>query len=894
MLNPPFRWMVPALALLAPGVEATAAPPRKPTVRPRISPAAKPAPASIPAALKSIRELSLAPASALLEGPTATQRLVAMAMLANDSTFDATDNVTFTVSNPKLARVVKGVLQPLADGAVRVVARVNGVTSDPMDVTIRNSQAPVAADFVRDVEPVLAKAGCNMTACHGSPAGKGGFKLSLFGYEPELDHAAIARNDDGKRVNLKNPAESLLLKKSTMAVPHAGGPRFKVNSPEYRALVGWIKAGAPGLSEFEARVQKLEVIPDQPWMSAPKARQRLIVTAILTDGTAHDVTDKVLFSSNDDAIAAVDGDGMVTANRAGETAIMVRYLGQVGVTRIAVLPSWKLEKYPVVESRNFIDEHVQAKLKKLRVVPSDLCTDSEFIRRAYLDVCGIIPPSDEVRKFVADRAPNKREKLVDELLARPEFVDLWTTRWNDTLRNNPRLTRLGLSSYYTWIRKQVESNRPYDEWVRELITASGRNTEREVSVSDLPPNLQSRRGVEVLLRGINQTAPNPAANYFVISRDPLDVTAATSQIFLGTRLECARCHNHPFERWTQDDFYGMAAFFAGIQVRGQNQIPQVVAMNPRSGSVRHPKTNEVVEPQTLDRADIKMETGSDKRVALANWLASRDNPLFSKAIVNRIWGHYFGRGIVEPVDDMRVTNPAANPELLDALAKDLTTHNFDLKSTHRAILLSRTYQQSSKPNSYNREDTSNFARFYPKRMMAEQLFDSISQATGIFLSAPGGRNRRPALPGPLRGILDAMPANPQRVMQFPFVGGNNGRGGGDLGVFLDTFGKPRREAVCECERSADGNINQALTLINGNEVNQKISAPFGKVQMLIRRARNAQEVIEEMYLSALSRLPTPDELREADGLIRAAKTPGEGAEDLMWSLLNSREFLFNH
>ncbi|MBM3457404.1 MAG: DUF1553 domain-containing protein [Armatimonadetes bacterium] len=895
-----------AACFLATGPDAGAAPRRSKT-KPTPKPAGKPAPKApaAPAFLKELVSLDVMPASATLDGPRAVQNLVVVASLKDGTTHDVTDRVAFTVSDSKLARVSAARVQPVADGQVRITAALGGVTSPPCGITIRNAKARVTSDFVNDVEPILAKAGCNMTACHGSPAGKGGLKLSLFGYEPELDHKAIVQDAEGKRVNLKDPAGSLLLKKATMAVPHAGGPRFKSDSPEYRALLTWLQAGAPGLGEFETRVQRVEVIPEQPWLPSPTARQRLVVTAHLSDGTTQDVTEKALFSSNDDAIAAVDGAGLVSAKRAGETAIMVRYLGQVGVSRIAVLPPWKLPTSASVAKHNYVDEHVQARLQKLRVQPSELCTDEEFLRRAMLDTCGIIPTPEEVRKFSADRSPDKRVKLVDSLLERPEFVDLWTLRWSDVLRNNPRLTRRGFGAYHKWIRDQVAANRPWDEFVREIVTASGRSTGREIAVDELNANMQRQPRIVRLLEETNKVPSNPATNYFVVSRDPLDATAATSQIFLGVRIECARCHNHPFEKWTQNDFYGLAAFFSGIQVQGNNQTPWVVRMGPAGRGVRDPKTNEVVEPKTLDNAELKLEARGDRRGALAAWLTSPENPFFARATANRIWGHYFGRGIVEPVDDLRVTNPASNPELLDALGKDLAEHKFDLKHLHRTILNSRTYQQSSKPNQYNRQDTTNFARFYPKRLMAEQLYDSISQATGVFLTPPAaliGRMRQPrpflalAPNNPLfRDLADAMPERPMRVMQLPLVSGPNQRAGTPLAQFLNTFGKPAREVVCECERSADGNINQALALINGEEVNQKIDAPFGRVQFLLRNPRLSEaQIIEELYLASLSRRPDSREIEEAMALIRAAGNRSEGVEDLAWSLMNSREFLFNH
>jgi hypothetical protein len=880
----------------APGAAAPRrkAPVRKPAVK---RAPAKPAPApNLPAELAQAVSLDVAPASATLEGPRATQRLVVTAVLKDGASYDATDYVTFAVSDPKVLKVSGDRALPLADGEARLVAKLGKLTSPAAGFRVANAKAPASLEFVNDVMPVLAKAGCNATACHGSPAGKGGLKLSLFGYEPELDHPAIVKDAEGRRVDLKEPAKSLLLRKATGAVAHGGGPRFKAGSLEYNTLLGWLKEGAPGIGEFEARVKQVHVIPDEAWMPSANARQRLAVTALMSDGTTRDVTDKALFSSNDDAIAAVDESGNVAAKRPGETAVMIRYLGQVAVSRIAVLPSWKLPPISRLVKANYVDEHVHAKLLKLRTLPGDLCTDEEFIRRAMLDVCGIIPTPEEVRAFTADRSLNKRAKLIDALLERPEFTDLWTMKWNDTLRNNPRLTRLGLGAYAKWIREQVETNRPYDQFVRDLVTASGKNTDLQLDVNNLPPQLQRRPNAARLVEQVNRAEPNPAANYFVVSRDPLDVTAATSQTFLGVRIECARCHNHPFEKWTQTDFYGLAAFFTGVRAVGNNQIPSVVQVNPRAPGPRHPKTNEVVEPRTLDNEEVRIDRGADKRGALADWLTSPSNPYFAKALVNRLWGHYFGRGIVDPIDDFRVTNPASNPELLEALARDFVDSKFDVKHVHRVILNSRTYQASSRPNQYNRHDTTNFARYYPKRLMAEQLYDSISQATGVYLFVPGRRlARRPAPANLMQQVLQsAIPdEGVNRVMQLPALAGP-GRGVAGVGQFLNTFGKPRREVVCECERSSDGHVGQALTLINGDEINGKIAAPRGRVQALVRGTMPEPQVVEELYLAALSRRPDPAETHDAVALIRGSRSRAEGIEDLMWSLLNSREFLFNH
>ena len=889
-----------AWTLTAPAQAATRKPARKPAGKTAAKTAArKPTAAPLPAALQGAK-LEILPASATLDGPRAVQHLIVSATAKDGATYDVTDRATLTAANPRLLKIADGKALPVSDGETTVVAKLGGLTSTSTALKVVNAKAPAKVEFVNDVMPILARAGCNSTACHGSPVGKGGFKLSLFGYEPDADYVAIAKDASGKRIDPKDPAKSLFLTKAIGAVAHGGGMRFKAGSPEYTTILTWLKDGAEGIGEFETRVKQVQVLPEQPWMPRPDAKQRLAVTAVMSDGSTRDVTDKVLFSSNDDAIAAVEDSGLVTAKRAGETAVMVRFMGQVAISRVAVLPNWKIDHYPTLQKNNFIDELVQAKLQKLRMVPSDLCSDEEFVRRVSLDVSGIIPSPEDVVAFVQDRNPNKRAALIDKLLDSSEHVDLWTMKWNDTLRNNPRLTRVGVVPYANWIREQIAKNRPYDEFVRDLLTASGRTTLAQLDENDLPQQLQNRPGAKRIVQLVNSATPNPAASYYVIAKDPLDVTSATSQIFLGVRIECARCHNHPFEKWTQSDYYGLAAFLSGIQSVGGNQVPNVVSFNPRGRKIRHPKTNEVVEPRVLDNADIKVDAGGDLRKPLADWITSPENPWFSKALANRVWGHYFGRGIVEPVDDFRVTNPASNPELLDALGKDFAAHKFDVKALERTILNSRTYQQSSKPNGYNQQDASNFARFYPKRMMAEQLYDSISQATDVFPGAQAARRRQAlqqlGVAGKYAKFAQGAQAEgvPQRIMQMPaLVPG--GRGGGNPAAnFLNTFGKPRREVVCECERSNDGNIGQALVLMNGQEVNQKIAAPSGRVQTLIRSGKPDDQVITELYLAALARKPDVGEMNDALSLIRSGKSRNEGVEDVMWGLLNSREFLFIH
>jgi hypothetical protein len=854
----------PLALLLALGMGTApiaAAPPKRAPRKPAAA-KAKPSPAKPAAAPLAISRLAVEPASATLSGPRAVQHFVVTATLPNGDLVDVTANASFRSLAPKVARLAgPNVVAPVADGETKIVARVGNLEASA-DLKVEGASQPATLSFVNDVMPVLSKQGCNASACHGSPVGKGGFKLSLFGYEPELDQKAI-KDSAGRRVDLKQPEKSLILQKPTMTVAHGGGLRFKKDSPEYATLLAWIRAGAPGMSQLEARVRRIEVTPDDRLMPGPNTVQRLVVTATLSDGSTLDVTDKALYSSNDDSVVAVSPQGVLTAKVPGETAIMVRHLGRVAVARVAVLPPTKIARWPDLPRGNFIDDAVFAKLKKIRVLPSDLSTDEEFLRRAYLDTIGMVPAPDEVRAFLKDRDPQKRSKLIDQLLDRPEFVDVWTLKWNDLLRNNPRLTRTGLASYYNWIRDQVAKDVPYDQFVRSLLTATGAN---------------------------DQVGP---VNYYLVSRDPLDLTSATSQVFLGVRIECARCHNHPFEKWTQNDYYGLAGFFSNIRRIGNgNQMAAQVIVGPpnRRLQVRNPKTNQPVEPKVLDDTEIKPDT-EDLRVALADWITSPQNPFFARAIANRVWAHYMGRGIIDPVDDIRVTNPPSNPELLDALAKDLVEKKFDLKALMRDLMNSRVYQLSSRANETNRQDQRNFARAYPKRLTAEQLYDSISQACGAFTPFfPQRRGGGMGMGGAIaQAVRDAMDPGATRAHQIPIP-----RVPGEVGTFLDVFGRPRREVVCECERSSDGSVTQALVLLNSDLVNRKIEFPLGRVQQLVRSNRPDPEAIEELYLATLSRRPTAAEMADAQSLVRSGKTRQQGYQDLMWGLLNCREFLFNH
>ncbi len=915
----PVNRLCPAIALLtaiagasplaaAPARKSAKAPVRKPAVKKSVSrtPSRKAAPAplkkgiSTPAA--EFARLRIDPAEVILADGRAHQQLLVTGIAKDGQETDITDRVTFGSQSAKIAAVTGGKVRPVGDGETKVSARLGKLTAT-VPVTVVGAEEPSPISFVNDVMPILSKAGCNGSSCHGSPAGKGGLKLSLFGYEPDLDHPALTGGEN-PRIDPKDPAKSLALQKPLGIVPHAGGVRFKADSPDYRTLLAWIQQGAKGIGELEARVQGITVTPAERWLARKGTTQRLLVTAQMSDGTTLDVTEQAMFDSNDDSVADVSDQGTVSSKAPGETAIMVRHLGQVAVARVAVLTDRALPKaahWPA--RRNFIDEVVFNKLQRLKVLPSQTASDEEFVRRVYLDVCGIIPTPEEVRTFLADTAPDKRAKLIDQLLDRPDYADVWTLKWSDMLRNNPKFTGPGVLVFHEWIREQMAKNVPADQFVRALLTATGRNGDEVLGSKKQAKKGGPSPAMEFPL--------NPATNFYMVTQNPLDTTSAASQVFLGVRLECARCHNHPFEKWTQNDYYGLAANFSGVRIlRSGRQGPgAVVAPEPAPepvvvkgrkrkqarrvrgvAIVRHPKTNEVMEPRFLD-GTLPQGTGPDRREALAAWITAPENPFFARNIANRIWAHFLGRGVVEPVDDMRVTNPPSNPELLDALAKELVTHKFDMKHLARTILNSQVYQLSSSQNEFNREDTTNYARAYPRRLSAEQLYDSISQATGQFVLADQRRNRRRGanqvnLQTIRKGYVET---DVTRAVKVPTPAAP-----GALGQFLDAFGRPRREIVCECERTVDGNIGQALLLLNGDLVNNKIAARGGRLEKLLAEGKSDAELIEEIFLAGVSRRPTPQDQSDAQALLKEAASREAGAQDLMWSLLNSQEFLFNH
>ncbi len=695
--------------------------------------------------------------------------------------------------------------------------------------------------FRNHVQPVLAKAGCNAGACHGAAAGQNGFKLSLRGYDDEGDFNTLTRQTLGRRVNLNDPGRSLILLKATGAIPHKGGKRFEIDSKEYKILSEWIAAGAPGPKRDEPRISKIEIIPDHVTLTNG-ASESLSVRAWFTDNHSEDVTRWVKYTASNASVTQLDEQGNVKIIGNGEGAVTAWYLSRIAIATVTVpyTNSVSEEVFSKASRRNFIDELVLEKLKSLNLPPSPRANDSQFIRRAFLDTAGILPTAEETRNFVASDSPTKRDELIEQLLSRPEFVDYWTYKWSDLLLVSSRkLKPSAMWSYYNWIHNNVAANTHWDTLVRKLVTAQGSSIE------------------------------NGAANYYVLRDDPRDMAETTSQAFLGMSINCAKCHNHPMEKWTNDQYYQMANLFARVRIKNGASDGDNIVYAATSGDLVQPLRGKPQVPAPLDGKSLELSDPSDRRIALADWLVSSENPYFSRAIVNRIWANFMGVGLVENVDDLRVTNPASNEKLLSAAAKYLADNTFDLKMLMRAILQSETYQRSSEALPGNAADERFYSHYYSRRLMAEVMLDALSTATGtptVFKGYPEG----------------------WRALQLP-----------DSNVesyFLKSFGRAEREKTCVCERTSEPSVTQVLHMANGDTVNKKLERKDNRIGQLLAAKASPEKIIEAAYLAGLARYPTDMEKKK---LVKALADAGDenlrpAVEDVFWAVLSTKEFLFNH
>ncbi len=718
--------------------------------------------------------------------------------------------------------------------------------------------SPAAAEsvgFRTDVMAVLSKAGCNQGTCHGNQNGKGGFKLSLRGQDPDWDFAALTRDGLARRTDPLRPENSLILLKATATIPHEGGRRFGVDSPEYAILHDWIRAGLPADPPGAAVLRSIEVTPAEQVLVEPADRVQLRVRAAFSDGSSRDVTRLAVYDTSNPTVTVTPG-GEVRRQQPGETAVLVRYLDKQTAVQLAFVPERPGYSWRDVPENNYIDRLVNAKLRRLRLLPSELCSDAVFLRRSYLDTLGVLPTADEARAFLTDPRPDKRARLIDRLVERPEFADFWALKWSDLLKNEEKvLDPKGVRAFHAWIRQGILEGKPLNEFARDLLAGRG------------------------------STYSEPAANFYRALRDPQARAEAAAQVFLGVRLQCARCHNHPYDRWTQDDYHGLAAFFARVDYRivennrrdkfDKHEFDgEQIVYQAREGEVKHPRSGEPLPPRFLGAATPAFAADADRLQALADWVARPDNPFFARAQANRVWFHLMGRGVVEPNDDFRASNPPSNGPLLDALARDFADHGFDLRHLVRTILNSRTYQLSAVPNDTNRDDEANFSRALVRPLQAEQLLDALAQATGV----PAEFNGQP------RGT---------RAGQLPGVGAQRPRGvrPTDAERFLASFGKPDRLLTCECERSDDTTLGQAFQLITGEMLNKMLSTPDNRAGRLLASGKSDRDVVEELYLAALSRFPTDREADAASSFVTRANDRRAALEDLLWGLVNSKEFL---
>jgi hypothetical protein len=805
--------------------------------------------------------LRIFPESVTVWGDQSSQHFLVLAQYQDGMERDVTSMARLSLSAPEKGSIdAAGKFIAKANGAVRVTAQFEGRRAE---ATIRiegaGEQRPFS--FGRDIGAILTKRGCNNSDCHGGVKGKGGLKFSIDAQFPRDDYKWLVEGGSfnvltvetgprAPRINVKEPEKSLLLQKPTAQLAHGGGERFKVGSPDYETILKWIHAGAPfgeDSAEGAASIERVEVFPKDLVLDAT-GHQQLLVTAFYSNGRRDDITGQVLYIPNDPSVIQVDENGVVRAKTTGETVVLIRAAGKAVSTSVGVIEK-PLANYPKIEGRNFIDQFVLAKLRKFNMIPSDVASDSEFLRRVCLDLTGTLPPPARTREFLADKNPHKRDQLIDRLIGSPEFVDLWTFRFADLLRltyntlQDLRMTK----AHEEWIFRSIASNKPYDQMARERIAGQGYGAAAR-------------------------------SFYFVAElQRPEVVMPELVRVFWGRRIECAQCHNHPFERWSQNQFWGLAAFFAGlaelqesrvvIDVMGGGHVDQ-----PKDMMLAHPRTKEKVVPAFLDGTKLPSRDWMDPRARLAEWMTS--NPYFAEATVNRMWGYFFGTGIVEPVDDFRTTNPPSNPDLLRGLARDFRDHGYDLRRLMRTIVQSRTYQASATPNETNRNDRINASHAQPKALEAAVLLDAISSVTG---AAEEFRYHRAAGGG-------EPPPGARAVQLLPEFTPSQ---------FLDAFGRSMRTALPVGHPEA--NLPQALHMLAGLTYTSKISQKGGRLNQMLQRGASDAEILDEFYLAALTRLPEPEEKEEL--LRHLAQRPDSRAKELdrlVWAILSSREFAYNH
>jgi hypothetical protein len=799
-----------------------------------------------------IKVLAANPTQVTLKGLDDSAQLIITGQLLNGSQQDLSGDVKYEVANDKVARVTSlGRVIPLTNGRTDIVARF-GDKAVKVALTTESCDVNLPINFPNDVVPIFTKLGCNSGGCHGKSGGQNGFALSLLGFVPEVDYAALVKEARGRRLFPAAPEHSLLLLKATGTMAHGGGKRMEVGSDEYKLIRRWVASGVPYGKPTDPVVTSISVYPEHRVMTRNN-HQQVAVYAHYNDGTVQDVTQRAQFESNDQEIAVVDGAGLVRSlGMSGEAAVMARYQSSVAVFRATVPLGGKTPDYKW-EPKTVVDNFTHKKWQALGIVPAELCTDEEFVRRVYLDITGTLPNPDEVKNFLASTDKDKRDKLVDELVERPEYSFFFANRWADILkvkRGGQQGRAFGTFAFHGWIRDAIARDMPYDQFARSILAANGDEN----------------------------TAP-PTVWYKELTK-PQEFVDDTAQVFLGLRMACAQCHHHPYEKWSQDDYWNLARFFGRIGRKNQplvgglqnQQVQTQIIFNAPTNNVVNQRTNKPAEYIPLDAKEpMHIDQTDDPRAKLVDWMTSPTNPFFARAVANRYWAHFFGRGIVDPLDDMRVTNPPTNPELLDALAQELIKSKYSLKHLIRVICKSRTYQLSSTPNDFNKHDKQTYARFYPRRMSAEVLYDAVNQVT----DAPAQF-----------GGLPADKHSPTRAIMLPDESFPS--------YFLDVFGRPQRLSACECERVNEANLAQALHLLNSNEIQGKLARAGGRAEKLAADKRSDEEKVRELFVWCFGRQPSQEHLQVAlDHINRHQANKRQAYENILWALINTKEFVFN-
>ncbi len=812
-----------------------------------------------PAAALASAPWRVLPEQLTLDGGEGRQQLSLVTVREGHVSATVRDRVSWESSDPEVVRVEGNVAVAVGDGeaTVTAVSKKDG-TEATARVTVEGTSDPHRWSFRNDVESVLARQGCNTGACHGALAGKGGFRLSLHGYDPEADFQSMTRQARGRRIEVSDPGRSLILAKPTGALPHKGGLRLDPESRNYRILAEWITTGAEGPADDDPRLESIEVLPEAALL-APGEHSQVLVQAHYDDGRTVDVTQWSKFTATDEAVAGVDDDGSVSVRGSGEGAVLVWFGSKIALARMTVPYPYDVpaESYAQAPRRNFIDDLSLEQLQTLRINPSPRCDDDTFLRRATIDTVGRLPTVDERSQFTDDPPEQRRDLLIERLLSSDDYVDYWAHRWSDMLLiNGTRLRPVAVESYYRWLHDAVRENLPWDNLAREILTATGESTE------------------------------NGATNFYALHQSPEEMTENAAQAFLGLSIGCAKCHNHPLEKWTNDQYYAMANLFARVRAKGwggdsRSGDGRRTLYVASRGDLIQPSLGEPQPPAPLDAEPLPIDAPGDRREALADWMTDPENPYFARAVTNRVWANFFGRGLIEPVDDLRMSNPASNEALLTAASQHLIDVEFDLKQLMRSILRSETYQRSSLPLDRNREEKQYLSRYYPRRLMAEVLLDSIDQTLGTTTQFD-----QIAFPGADKQTTEFYPSGTRAIELYDSAVDS---------YFLKTFGRNPREITCECERSDEPSMVQVLHLSNGDTLNPKLAAEDNLIEQLLEQQADDETILQALFNAALTRDPADAERSRLMEIVEEYGDDRRTAwQDVAWSLLTSTEFTFNH